>query len=114
MPVRKFFASTLNGALKAVKEAFGDQAVIISTRELDPSEWRPLSAGARAIEVVASDDPIAGAAQRYRRANGSEPVIEPEEAEGAPPVEPRAAEPASSSEPVPSHSESPAAPRYTL
>jgi flagellar biosynthesis protein FlhF len=66
MPVRKFYAATLNEALKAVKGAFGDQAVIVSTRELEPGEWRPMAAGARAMEVIASDDPAHAAPRRPR------------------------------------------------
>ncbi|OPZ22863.1 MAG: Flagellar biosynthesis protein FlhF [candidate division BRC1 bacterium ADurb.BinA364] len=61
MPARKFYASTLEGALKAVKDAFGSDAVIVSTRELAADEWRPQSVGPRAVEVVASSDPLPSA-----------------------------------------------------
>jgi len=55
--MRRFYAPTLPEALRTIKETFGQKAVILSTREVGPEEYRPwAAAGARAFEVVASDD----------------------------------------------------------
>ena len=63
MPVKRFYASTLPEALRAVKETFGDSALIVSSRELAPGEWRPRQADSRrAVEVVASDEALETAA----------------------------------------------------
>jgi flagellar biosynthesis protein FlhF len=61
MPVKRFHAPTLSGALRAVKEAFGERAVILSAREMEPQGWGRPRSRSRFTEVVASDDPLAPA-----------------------------------------------------
>src|SRR5262245_4347229 len=72
MPLEKFRETTVQGALRATREALGPDALVIGTELVSAQGWRGWL-GAREVEVTASAAPSSVSARRPSRVDRRDP-----------------------------------------